>query len=263
MDLGLAGKVAIVNGSSQGIGYAIARTLAGEGAHVVMTARRAEPLAAAAERVRAEAGVRTLAVRADTRNAEDCARIVERCVAEFGGVDILVNNGGAPPLGPTAQWTDEDWSRAVDRNLMSVVRMARGVVPHMRARGGGRIVNIAAVSVRQPLAGFGLSVATWAGVIGFAKTLSLEVGPDNITVNTILPGRVATDRLATVNAQRAAANGMGADDFAAEMRKGVPLGRVGAPEEIASVVTFLASARSSYVTGTALAVDGGRLATLC
>jgi 3-oxoacyl-[acyl-carrier protein] reductase len=202
-------------------------------------------------------------VPADTRGAADCGRIVLRCVAEFGGVDILVNNGGAPPLGPTAQWSDDDWAKAVDRNLMSVVRMVRGVVPHMAARGGGRIVNIAAVTVRQPIAGFGLSVATWAGVIGFAKTLSLEVGPQNITVNTILPGRIATERLATVNAQRAAAGGEDADDFAAQVRKSVPLGRVGTPEEIAAVVTFLASARGSYVTGTTLAVDGGRLLTLC
>ncbi len=263
MDLGLRGKVAIVNGSSQGIGYAIAHTLAEEGAHVVMTARRVEALDAAAARVRDETGARTLAVQADTRNADDCARIVACCVAAFGGVDILVNNGGAPPLGPATQWSDEDWSKAVERNLLSVIRMVRGAVPHMRARGGGRIVNIAALTVRQPIAGFALSVATWAGVIGFAKTLSLEVGADNITVNTILPGRVATGRLATVNAQRAAGNGEDAEKLAAEMRKIVPLRRVGTPEEIAAVVTFLASARGSYVTGTTLAVDGGRHASLC
>ncbi len=263
MDLGLAGRIAIVNGSSQGIGYAIAHLLAEEGAHVVMSARRVEALEAAAARVREETGAEVLAVQADTRNPGDCERIVERCVAHFGGVDILVNNGGAPPLGPTLQWSDEDWAKAVDRNLMSVIRMVRGVVPHMRARGGGRIVNITALSVRQPIAGFGLSVATWAGVIGFAKTLSLEVGPDNITVNTILPGRIATGRLATVNAQRAAGSGEDAETLAAEMRKVVPLGRVGTPEEIAAVVTFLASARGSYVTGVTMAVDGGRLASLC
>jgi 3-oxoacyl-[acyl-carrier protein] reductase len=140
--------------------------------------------------------------------------------------------------------------------------MVRAVVPHMKARGGGRIVNIAAISVRQPIANFSLSVATWAGVLGFSKTASLELGPDNITINTILPGRIGTARLETVNAQRAAASGTDAEALREEMRKAVPLGRVGTPEEVAAVVVFLASARGSYVTGTVLAVDGGRLGAL-
>jgi len=262
MDLGLQGKVAIVNGSSQGIGLAIARMLAGEGAYVTVTARRIETLEDAAATLRRETIGRVLAVQADTRNAADCERIVDRCVAEYGGVDILVNNGGAPPLGPLERFTDADWDKAVDRNLKSVIRMVRGVVPHMRARGGGRIVNITALSVRQPIAGLGLSVATWAGVIGFAKTLSLELGPDNITINTICPGRIATSRLDTVNAQRAASSGVDADALREEMRKAVPLGRVGTADEVAAVVVFLASLHGAYVTGTTIPVDGGRLGSL-
>lgn len=262
MDLGLGGKVAIVNGSSQGIGLAIARLFAAEGAAVTMTARRVERLDAAAADVRATSTAKVLAVQADTRKAEDCRRIVERTVAELGGVDILVNNGGAPPLGPLAQWSDDDWDKAVDRNFKSVVRMVREVVPHMRGRGGGRIVNITALSVRQPIANFGLSVATWAGVIGFAKTASIELGPDNITVNTLCPGRIATERLATVNAQRAAQSGTDAAAFDAEVRKTVPLGRVGTPDEIASMVVFLSSDRGGYVTGATIPVDGGRMASL-
>jgi 3-oxoacyl-[acyl-carrier protein] reductase len=132
----------------------------------------------------------------------------------------------------------------------------------MRARGGGRIVNITALSVRQPIAKFGLSVATWAGVIGFAKTASLEYGPDSITVNTICPGRIATGRLTTVNAQRAAESGSEAAVFSEEMRRMVPLGRVGTTDEIASVVVFLCSRRGGYVTGTTIPVDGGRLGSL-
>ena len=262
MDLELRGKVAIVNGSSQGIGLAIARMFAAEGASVTLTARRAAPLDEAAASVRRESGAATIAVSADTRKPDDCKRIVERTVAEFGGVDILVNNGGAPPLGPLDKWSDEDWDKAVDRNLKSVIRMVREVVPHMRSRGGGRIVNITALSVRQPIANFGLSVATWAGVIGFAKTASLELGPDNITVNTICPGRIATPRLEKVNAERAADSGTDADAFKEEMRKIVPLGRVGTPDEIASVVVFLSSSRGGYVTGTTIPVDGGRLGSL-
>jgi len=262
MDLELRGKVAIVNGSSQGMGFAIARMFAAEGAAVTMTARRIERLEEAVATVRRETDAKAIAVQADTRNSDDCRRIVERTVAELGGVDILVNNGGAPPLGPLEKWSDEDWDKAIDRNLKSVIRMTRGVVPHMRARGGGRIVNITALSVRQPIANFGLSVATWAGVIGFAKTASLELGPDNITINTICPGRIATERLATVNAQRAADSGTDAATFEAEMRKIVPLGRVGTTDEIASVVVFLCSKRGGYVTGTTIPVDGGRLGSL-
>lgn len=262
MDLGLRGKVAIVNGSSQGIGLAIARMFAAEGASVTMSARRAERLELAAEATRRETGARVLAVAADTREPADCVRIVERTAAELGGVDILINNGGAPPLGPIDRWSDRDWDQAVDRNFKSVVRMVREVVPHMRARGGGRIINITALSVRQPIAGFSLSVATWAGVIGFAKTASIELGPDSITVNTICPGRIATERLETVNAQRAAASGTDAAALEAEMRKAVPLGRIGTTEEIAAVVVFLCSGLGGYVTGTTIPVDGGRLASL-
>ena len=262
MDLELRGKVAIVNGSSQGIGLAIARMFAAEGASVTMTARRAGPLEDAVAAVRSESDAKAIAVAADTRNPDDCRRIVARTVTEFGGVDILVNNGGAPPLGPLDKWSDEDWDKAVDRNLKSVIRMVREVVPHMRARGGGRIVNITALSVRQPIAQFGLSVATWAGVIGFAKTASIEFGPDGITVNTICPGRIATERLVKVNAERAADSGTDAATFQEEMRKIVPLGRVGTPDEIASVVVFLCSKRGGYVTGTTIPVDGGRLGSL-
>jgi 3-oxoacyl-[acyl-carrier protein] reductase len=262
MDLELRGKVAIVNGSSQGIGLAIARLFASEGAGVTMTARRIERLEQSAAAVRLDTGAKVIAVQADTRNAEDCQRVVEQTITEFGGVDILVNNGGAPPLGALDKWTDEDWDKAVDRNLMSVIRMVRNVVPSMRSRGGGRIVNITALSVRQPIVGFGLSVATWAGVIGFAKTASLELGPDNITVNTVCPGRIATERLETVNAQRAAGSATDAEAFKEEMRKAVPLGRVGTTDEIASVVVFLCSKRGGYVTGTTIPVDGGRLGSL-
>ncbi len=262
MDLGLRGKIAIVNGSSQGIGLATAMMLAREGAHVTITARRLEPLEAAGAAIRAETGARVLCVRADTRVAADCHRIVANCVAEFGGVDILVNNGGAPPLGNLLQWSDDDWDKAVDRNLKSVIRMVREVVPHMRARGGGRIVNITALSVRQPIAGFGLSVATWAGVIGYAKTASLELGRDAITVNTLCPGRIATQRLDKVNAERAASDGSETAQFEQEMRRLIPLGRVGLPDEVASMVVFLASSAAAYVTGTTIPIDGGRLGSL-
>jgi 3-oxoacyl-[acyl-carrier protein] reductase len=259
MDLALRDKVAIVGGASQGIGFAIARLLAAEGAHVAMVARRREPLDRAVTQVNARGGGRAFAIAADIRNAVDCERIVIAATNEFERLDILVNNDGAPPLGRLDEFDDMAWARAVEQNLMSVVRLTRHAVPHLRVAGGGRIVNIAALSVLQPIARFGLSVATWAGVLGYAKTLSLEVATDRITVNTICPGRIATGRLDKVFG----AGGAPVDEVAlAEMAKQIPLGRIGTPDEIAGLVAFLASPWGAYITGATFHVDGGRRAAL-
>ncbi len=249
MDLKLKGKIAIVNGASQGIGYGIARLLAEEGAKVVATARRAARLHDAVTRLAAETGAEIHPVEADIRKAEDCARIVDAAAQRFGGVDILVNNDGAPPLGNFMDFDDAAWAKAVDQNLMSVARMIRGCVPYMRKRGAGAIVNITALSAIQPQPAFGLSVATWAGVIGLAKTLSLELGRDRITINTLCPGLVETPRLHKVTEQ--------SSETMNALLDSIPLGRVGQPEDIASVVAFLVSARGSYVTGATIQVDGG------
>lgn len=257
MEMGLKGKVAVVGGSSEGIGYAIARLLAGEGTAVAMVARRAEPLAEAAARISAETGSRTLAIPADIRRAPDCERIIDEAVAGLGRLDILVNNDGAPPLGMLADFDDAAWDKAVQQNLMSVVRLSRRAIPHMKKAGAGRIVNITALSALQPIARFGLSVSTWAGVIGYAKTLSLELAAEHITVNTICPGRIATGRLAKVYG-----NGESGDDaerkMMADIVKTIPMGRVGHPDEIAGLVAYLASDYGGYVTGATLHVDGGR-----
>jgi 3-oxoacyl-[acyl-carrier protein] reductase len=254
METGLRGKVAVVGGASQGIGYAIARLLAGEGAKVAMVARRREILAEAAQRVRAETGAEVLEIPADIRVAADCTRIIESAAGHFGGIDVLVNNDGAPPLGELSEFDDAAWDKAVQQNLMSVVRLTRAAIPLMKARGGGRIVNITALSARQPIARFGLSVATWAGVIGYSKTLSLEVAADQITVNTICPGRIATGRLARVYGAASPAS--------EELARDIPMKRVGQPEEVAGLVVFLASSLGGYMTGSTLQVDGGRLGSL-
>ena len=258
MDLSLTGKVALGGGASQGIGYAIARLLAAEGAQVAMVARRKEPLESAARQMATETGSEALPIAADIRRADDCERIVEAALARFGRVDVLVNNDGAPPLGKLESFDDSAWSRAVEQNLMSVVRLSRGVLPGMRERRWGRIVNIAALSVLQPIPQFGLSVATWAGVIGYAKTLSIEVATEGVTVHTICPGRIATPRLGTVfgGGRPGAVDG----DKLAEMARQIPMQRIGSPDEIAGLVGFLASPWSAYMTGCVFHVDGGHRA---
>lgn len=262
MELYLRDKVAIIGGASQGIGYAIARTLAEEGARVVITARREPALSAAAEKIRSETGAAVLAVPADVRRAEDCIRVVAEAVKAFGRLDILVNNDGAPPLGRIEEFDDTAWDKAVQQNLFSVVRMVRESLPHMKAAGGGRIINITSVSSRQPLAGLGLSVATWAGVLGYAKTLSLELGPAGITVNTVCPGRIDTGRLELVTRKRAEQQGRDPDRLVQEQLDEVPLRRLGRPEDVAGLVALLVSERGSFITGTAIQVDGGLLRSI-
>jgi len=255
MDLKLGAKVAIVGGASMGIGYGIARALAAEGVSLAITARRDPGLSQAAARIHDETGAEVVPILADCRRAEDCARVVELTASRFGGLDILVNNDGAPPLGELAGFDDAAWTRAVEQNLMYVVRMTRAAVPHLQARGGGAILNITAISALQPIPRFGLSVATWSGVIGFAKTLSLEVARDNINVNTICPGYIATQRLEKVFA----AGGEDPQLMRRKLEAEVPMGRIGSVEDVAGIVALLVSPRGRYITGTAIQVDGGLL----
>ena len=255
MNLELDGKVAIVGGASQGIGYGIARELSREGAVVAITARRENDLRAAAERLREETGATILPIQADCRRSDDCSRVAQTVCEVHGGIDILVNNDGAPPLGAALSFDDAAWAKAVEQNLMYVVRMVREVVPSMQTRGGGSIVNITAISAIQPIPGFALSVATWSGVIGYAKTLSLEVARHNINLNTICPGYIDTTRL-----QKVFASGSEPADVVRErLIAEIPMQRIGTTEDIAALVALLVSPRGRYITGTAIQVDGGLL----
>jgi len=255
MDLKLKDRIAIVGGASMGIGYGIARTLAQEGARVAITARREPALREAADRIRAETGAEVLPVQADSRRAEDCKRVVETVVAAWGGVDILVNNAGAPPLGDIMTLDDTAWQKAVEQNFLYVVRMVREAVPHMIKRGGGSVLNITAISAIQPYAGFGLSVASWGGVIGYAKTLSIELGRAGINVNTICPGYIETTRLEKVFA----GGGKDPSVMRNELVAQIPMGRIGSVDDVASLVALLVSPRGNYITGTTIQVDGGLL----
>jgi 3-oxoacyl-[acyl-carrier protein] reductase len=252
MDLQLKGRVAIVGGGSDGIGYGIAAALAREGAKVAIFARREAGVARAVESLREAGGAQVLGLQGDGRIAEDCSRIIETVAERLGAIDILVNNDGAPPLGAITEFDDTAWAKAVEQNLMYAIRMARGVVPHMERRGGGSILNITAISAIQPIARFGLSVATWSGVIGFAKTLSIEVASRNISVNTICPGYIETRRLQKVF-------GGDAEGMRAKLAAEIPMGRIGTVADVANLVAFLVSPLGRYVTGTAIQVDGGLL----
>lgn len=257
MDLLLKDKVAIVGGGSDGIGHGIARALAAEGAKLAISARREAGLSRAAEAIRQATGAEVLPISADCRNADDCRRVIETTAGHFGGIDIVVNNDGAPPLGSITSFDDTAWHKALEQNFMYAVRMARGAVPHMEKRGGGGILNIAAISAIQPIAGFGLSVATWAGVIGFAKTLSIEVAKLGINVNTICPGYIETKRLEKVFTAAETPDAM-----RAQLISEIPMGRIGTVQDIANIVAFLVSPRGRYITGTAIQVDGGLLRAL-
>ena len=253
MDLKLKDRIAIVGGASQGIGYGIAWTLAAEGAKIAITARREKPLRQAAEKIEAETGAPVLALPADCRLAADCDAVIAKTVGHYGGIDILVNNDGAPPLGDLLAFDDGAWQQAVERNLMYVVRMCRAAVPHMKTRGGGSVLNITAISAIQPIAGFGLSVATWDAVIGYAKTLSLELAAAKINVNTICPGYIETERLQKVFAT----GGEDAKEMRAKLISEVPMRRIGSVDDIAGLVAYLVSPRGNYITGAAIQVDGG------
>ena len=242
MELGLAGRTAIVCGASSGMGLAVAEALAAEGAHVSMFARRRELLEREAERIGA------LAVQGDVTIPQHLERLVQATLGAFGGIDVLVLNGGGPPAGAATALTAESVEEAVALLLTSHVTLVRHCLPHLRASGSGRIVAIESSSVREPLTNLALSNAVRPGVVGWLKTLARELGPDGITVNTIAPGRIDTDRLRAV---------YGDDGPPAGDVEGVPLRRLGTPAEIAAVVAFLASDRAGYVTGTVVPVDGG------
>jgi 3-oxoacyl-[acyl-carrier protein] reductase len=253
MDLGLKGKTALVTAASKGMGRACALGFAAEGARVVMCARTEADLKRAADEIRTKTGAEVLAMPADVTRAADVTALVGRARDTFGGVDVLVANCGGPPRGGLDEMNDEQWRGAFEVSVLSVVRLIREVLPDMRRRKWGRILTIQSISVKQPVDGLLLSNAVRPGVAGLVKTLSPELGKDNITINVVCPGRIMTDRFLG-GAKQA---GLPVDEYVARSSTEIPLRRVGTPEEFANVILFLASERASYVTGVALQVDGG------
>jgi 3-oxoacyl-[acyl-carrier protein] reductase len=261
MDLGLKGKVALAAASSEGIGRAVAETLAAEGADLVICARRAAPLEEA-RRALLDHGGEVVAVPVDLTDPGGVGAVVAAAEEAFGRVDVLVTNTGGPPAGPFEAHSAEVWEEAVRQNLFSVLNLVRAVLPGMRERGWGRIINVTSIAVKQPADNLILSNAVRAAVTGFARTLATEAAGDGITVNNVMPGFTRTRRLTELAQRRAEIKGCAPEDIWATWHDEVPMGRVGEPRELAALVAFLASEQASYITAQSIAVDGGWIRSL-
>jgi len=252
MELGLKGKVALVTGGTEGIGKATALTLAREGAKVAICARRQPLLDAVAAEI-TKAGGEVLAISADMSKAADCERFINEAVKRFGGVDILLNNAGTSKRGNFLDLSDDEWAADLELKVFGAVRCSRLVIPHMKKRGGGRIINITISSAKQPGAGsYPTSVSRAAG-LAITKALSKEFAADNILVNTICIGKIKSGQ----HERRYKQDGISADEYYAKLSKEIPLKRAGEAQEVANVIAFLASDAASYVTGTSINLDGG------
>ena len=256
MDLGIRGRVALVAASSRGLGRASAEALAAEGAALVLCARGAAALEETAEHIRRTAGVRVVAVAADVSEPEGVARVVG-AAESLGPVDILVTNAGGPPAGPFESHSADAWREAVRVNLESVVALVGAVLPGMKERRWGRIINVTSIAVKQPVDGLILSNSVRAAVTGFARTLANEVAPFGVTVNNVMPGYTRTARVDELARANAARRGSRAEEEFAAWERQIPMGRLGEPAEFGAMVAFLASAHASYTTGASIPVDGG------
>ena len=257
MDLGLKDKVAIIGGASKGPGRACAQVLAEEGAKVTICSRTSADLEKAADEIRSSTGAEVLTYAADLDKLESITGLISATVEKFGGLDILVNNSGGPPLARAVDATDEQWETAVHRSLMFFGRMCRESIPHLRQRGGGRIINILASTVYNPIPNLALSGATRLGVVAYSKSLADEVGRDGILVNNVCPGSISSERMLSNVTSRAKELGITVEEALATRAKETAVGRVGEPVELANLVAFLASDKSTYITGTTILVDGG------
>lgn len=256
MDLGLNGKVALVTAASSGLGAAIARTLAAEGAKVVITGTKAEKLEAVAAAIRAEGG-KALPMIWDLGDLSLIDPSIAKIEAEFGGIDILVNNTGGPPPSSATGQTQDVWRKHFDSMVLSVIAITDRVLPGMKAKKWGRIITSTSMGVVAPIPNLGISNTLRASLVGWSKTLSREVARDGITANVLAPGRIDTDRVKSLDAAAAARDGKDVAAVKAASEAGIPAGRYGTPQEFADVAAFLASTRASYVTGSVIRVDGG------
>jgi 3-oxoacyl-[acyl-carrier protein] reductase len=262
MDLGLKNKVALVAAASRGLGRAVAEELAEEGAALVLCSRNGATINQTANEIAQATGANVLALAADVSNADDVARLVRSGVERFGRIDILVTNSGGPPAGQFESFSQQQWEAATRLLLFSAVEMARNVLPGMKERRWGRILNVTSIAVKQPVENLILSNSLRAAVTGFARSLANEVATFGITVNNIMPGYTRTERVEELSRMIAEKEGISPQEFVARWEKEIPMQRLGEPREFAALAAFLVSERASYVTGTSIPVDGGWIRAL-
>ena len=257
MDLGLQEKVAIVTGSSDGIGFTVAHLLAVEGARVVVCARREAKLQEARDRIVKETGAEVLAVQCDVRRLDDVQRLVGDTLQRFGAIHILINNAGSVPSIKFTDVSDAQWYEYLERKLMGFLRVSREVVPHVQKAGWGRIINVAGTAGWEP-SNTGMAVGlNNAAVMNWTKSMSLQYASDGILVNTVAPGSIDTPRQVANRQRESEVTGRSVEELRKARVKDIPLGRLGRPDEVANLIVFLASECSSYVTGTCVTIDGG------
>jgi 3-oxoacyl-[acyl-carrier protein] reductase len=257
MNLGLNGKVAMIGGGSRGLGLAVARALAGEGAHVSIASRNADTIKAAGARIQQEGGGQVLAFAADLASDGAIHEWHRATVDRFGAVDLLFTNSGGPPAGRVLDFDDAAWRAAFDLLLLSAIRQVRLVVPSMQARGGGAILMSTSSAVKEPIANIALSNVVRASVAALAKTLALELAASKIRVNQLVPGRIGTDRVREIDAINAKKAGISPDEQRQRSVSTIPLGRYGDPDEYGRMAAFLLSDAAAYITGASVQVDGG------
>ena len=262
MDLGLKGKNAIISASSKGLGKACAEELAAEGCNLSIFSRSLTNIRKTAKELQNKYNVQVVYSKGDASNLKDLKEIVRKTKKELKTIDILVNNSGGPPFGYFEDFKPTDWQNALELNLMSIVNLTKEVLPLMKKQNWGRIINITSVAVKQPIDGLILSNTARTAVIGLTKTLSNEYGKYNILFNNVCPGRIMTDRIVDLANSRAKLTKKSYNKVIKDMESDIPVGRIGDPKELSALVAFLASERSSYITGNTIQVDGGLVKNL-
>jgi 3-oxoacyl-[acyl-carrier protein] reductase len=261
MDLGLKGRTVAVAAASKGLGRACAEEFAREGADLAICARTEEPLRAAQKELE-QLGVRVLATPCDLVAEGACEQFVEDAAREYGRLDVVVSNVGGPSTGAFESKSDDDFRGAIEQNLMTAIRLTRAAVPHMKRAGWGRIVFITSSAAKQPIEGLIIGNTARAGIAGFTKTLSLELAASGITINTVAPGYILTDRQKEIAAMVSEREGISIDEAIDRTQRGIPMRRFGDPRELGALVAFLASERASFITGTTTQIDGGLVRSL-
>ncbi len=259
MDLGLKNKIALVAASSQGLGRAIAESLAEEGATVIISARDKKILAAAAEEISAKTKGEVVPVPADMSKAKEIEKLVRTVIKKFGTIHILVNNAGGPPVETFDRLSDQSWEKGVQLTMMSAIRLTKAVLPFMQQQHWGRIITVNSITGKQPIQELVISSTLRPGLIGLTRVLATQYAKDGILINTVCPGFILTKRQEEISKVRSAKSKISVEEYFASQTKEIPLGRYGTPQEIGDVVAFLASSRASFITGATISVDGGMM----